>query len=667
MNILIPDIWLRDFLKTKASPPELKEYLSLCGPSVERIHGEGKSVVYDIEITGNRPDMMSVMGVAREAATILPRFGIPATLIGDPYAEKTSLPKPDKILPLTLRTDPMLNPRWMSVVFDGVSVTPSPSWLRTYLELAGMRSLNNVVDITNFLMRSYGQPAHVFDYDQITGHSMTLRASRKGETLITLDGKPHTLPGGDIVIEDGTGKLIDLCGIMGGENSSVTDKTKRVMLFLQTYDPTHIRQTSMALGHRTEAAGLFEKGLDTELVKPVFRKGVAMMTELTHGAVSSDITDLYPKPFKPYTVSVRLNKIHAYVGTITVSEIRSTLESLGFGVSTAKDLVTVRVPSYRRDIRIDVDVIEEIARVYGYHNIPAKLPQGEPPVVLPHPSLVWEEEIKLRLRDWGYTELLTYSMISENLMDAFGFDKEKAYRISNPLSQDWVYMRPHAIASTLPAFIGNMRPDATLMAFELSMSYIYRHNDLPLETPVLNVLWTGERFFEAKGLAESICTLMGIEFTPAVPKGETAEQSRYTQTHLTVGDYLSVGILNPELTRKLGANAPITRLYMNISSMVKDARPGKRYVPIPKYPPVVEDLSFIVPERFAVGPFISALKAAHPLVSEVGLLDVHGNSRTFHITYQDPNRNLRDEEVMPVRKKLIDLAAHKFGVSLKSL
>lgn len=669
MNILVPDCWLREYLKTKATPSQIKEYLSLCGPSVERIYGEGKETVYDIEITGNRPDAMSVMGVAREAAAILPRFGITAILTGDPYGRNIKYQKSNikNGLKLHLTTNSTLNPRWMSVIFDNVTVKASPTWLSKFLELTGMRSLNNVVDITNFLMRAYGQPAHVFDFDQIAGHRMKLRASKKGEVLITLDGKKHKLPGDDIVIEDGSGKLIDLCGIMGGENSSVTEKTKRVVLFLQTYDPSHIRKTSMALGSRTEAAALFEKGLDTELIKPVFLTGIEMMREITGGKIASTVTDIYPKPYKPTPVSVSLAKIRSYIGSIDTRAIKQTLVSLGFDVRITKVIISVTPPSFRRDVTIDVDIIEEIARIYGYHNIPSILTDKAPPLTQPNRTLAWEEEIKVRLRDWGFTELVTYSMLSEEQMNVWGFDTSKTYKISNPLSSEWVYMRPKLWPGVLTALKQNVNTDPNLRLFELGMVYEYRGSELPKERPTLAVVLTGHKFAEAKGLAESLFKLVGLSFPEGQEQKHLTLHSWNDQLRLLLGDYGSVSEVNHDFLNKLGISVPVTFLSLYIDKLIENANPGKIYTPVPLHPPIVEDLSFIVPERFAIGPLITTLKSAHPLVASVELLDVHENSRTLHITYQDPKKNLTDQEVVPVRNKLIDLAVKKFGLSLKTL
>lgn len=625
MNIFIPDSWLREYLKTKATPTQIREYLSLCGPSVEKIMGE----VYEIEVTSNRPDCMSVYGIAREAAAILPRFGIPAKLVNVPTPLKV---RPFKGLKLSVKTDAKLNPRWTSVVFDNVTIKSSPKWLSTELESAGIRSINNVIDITNFLMRTYGQPAHVFDYDAIQGHRMNLRLSKIGEKVTTLDEKIHALPGDDIVIEDGSGKLIDLCGIMGGKNSAVTQKTTRVVLFLQTYDPAHIRKTSMALAHHTEAASLFEKGLDPEQVWPVFCMGVEMMKKLTGGTIASSITDIYPQPYKPKTVAVSRSKIESYIGNISDREIKEILISLGFHLGS--DL-KIKIPSFRRDVEIDVDIIEEIARIYGYHNIKPQVPSGELPVVIPDPTLRWEEEVKIRLRDWGYTEVLTYSMISENQMDSLHLDKTLSYKISNPLSTDWVYMRPVLWPSTLAAFKQNHQDN--IRAFELSMSYEYRRGDLPLEKPTLVILWSGQKYFEAKGLAEAIFDLFGISF-----------------------DLNSYG----SIEQKRSDN--VTMLCLDFAKLVANAKPAKTYTPIPKYPPIVEDLAFIVPNQFEIGPLLTALKSVHPLIYSVTLLDVHENTRTVHIEYLDRNKNLTDEEVRPIREKIIRLAEENFILTLKT-
>lgn len=691
MNILVPDSWLREYLKTKATPQQIKEYLSLCGPSVERVtkvarlpapdrppatHGEalragrdggqGGDIVYSIEITSNRPDAMSVIGVAREAAAILPRFGIPAKLVNDPYAIKIinfiKLYKKDGVKKLSIKTDPRLNPRWSSIVLTGVRVGPSPLWLRQKLEATGTRSINNVIDITNYLLRTYGQPAHAFDYDEIRGAKMILRESKKGEKIVTLDGKTHRLPGGDIVIEDGAGRIIDLCGIMGGQNSSIKPTTTTVLLFTQTYDPTRIRKTSMALAARSEASSLFEKGLDSELSLPALIRGAELMEKLTGGKIASKLFDSYPKPYKPYSVTAPKEKISEYIGTsLPDGEIKKMLMPLGMLLSISKKNIIVTIPSYRPDIELDVDVIEEIARIYGYHNIPRKLPEGELPVVIPDPVLAWEHEIKVRLRDWGFTELYTYSMISEKLMDIFGLDTKKAYKISNPLSEEWVYMRPTLWPSVLSSIEQNLHNRSELRAFELSMRYIFRPSDLPKEKPMLLVGWTGHRFREAKGLGQAILALFGLKYQP-IDKPKMLPW--YSDTHLQLGEYGSVGEVNEQLLNRLNIHSPITVLELDIETLIKSAKLSKKYRPVSKYPPIVEDLSFVVPQGFQVSPLIDVLSRVHKLIESITFLDAYENKRTFRVTYSDPTKTLTVMDIAPIRQKLIEYAGEKFGASV---
>lgn len=632
MNILVPDSWLRDYLQTKATPRQIKEYLSLCGPSVERIHMEGKETIYDVEVTSNRPDSMSILGIAREAAAILPRFGIAAKLINDPYVSSWHTPGVNK-LKLSITTDFSLNPRWTSVVIDNITVKDSPAWLKKKLELTGIRALNNVIDITNYLMRGLGQPAHAFDYNEIHGHTMILRAAKKGERITTLDGKTHTLPGGDIVIEDGSGRFIDLCGIMGAKNSSIRQSTKTVVLFLQTYDPVRIRRTSMELGHRTEAATLFEKGIDSELVLPCLTAGIELMKELTGGTVASKTYDLYEHPFKPYAVTVIRQKVDDYIGTrLSDKEIKTILTSLGFTTSVSQEAISVTVPSFRRDVEIDVDIIEELARIYGYHNIVPTLPDTAPPMTTPDESLNWEEQVKIRLRDWGYTETYTYSMISDALMEKYHLDKTRAYKITNPLSNEWVYMRPSLVPNIEEVLKQNLSYKNDLRLFELSMVYEYRPKDLPLEKPCLVVAWTGNRHTEAKGLAEAIFDLFGAV----------------------------------DLTMEISVSPARTILILDVAALVRDAKPAKQYRPPPKYPPIYEDFTFVVPPKTAIGPMIAALKSADPLVSDVSLLDTYEDTRTFHITYQSREKNLTDEDIRPIHTKLIKIAGDTFGASIKT-
>lgn len=676
MNILIPDSWLREYLDTKATPKQIKEYLSLCGPSIERIYEMDGEIIYDIEVTSNRPDAMSVTGIAREAIAILPRFGIPAKLLDDHYASKrgsTSLwvDKPER-KKLTIKTNSSLNPRFMALVFENVTVKSSPQWLTKKLEATGVRSLNNIIDITNYLLRAYGQPAHAFDFDAIADKgnhtTMILRASKKGEKITTLDGKSHTLPGDDIVIEDGKGRLIDLCGIMGAKNSAIKDTTKSVILFVQTYDALHIRRTMMHLAYRSEAGGLFEKGIDPELVFPAFSKGAALITDLSGATVASKLYDIYPAPYKASVVSVARTQVDAYIRIhLSDKEISEILTPLGFKTNMTKDVITVTVPSCRRDVTIDVDVIEELARIYGYHNITSKLPAAAPPVLVPDATLHWEEEIKIRLRDWGFTETYTYSMISEELMDIFKQDKKKTYKITNPLSQEWIYMRPHLTPSVLLALKQNLNLRNELKLFELSMRYEYSPGDIPREKPTLIVVWTGSKFYEAKGLAETLFHFMGISISENIAKNNDTSLAWYNEKRLSLGEYGSVGELSMSMLHLVGIDVPVTQLYLDFGALALHANPTNTYIPIPKFPPSFEDLAFVVPDKTLIGPMIDSMKKIDPLIANISLLDAYENTRTFHVTYLSRDKNLTAEDIRPIREKLIQSVDSSYSAKLKDI
>ena len=668
MNILIPDSWLRDYLKTKATPKQLKDCLSLCGPSVERINKVGDEIVYDIEVTGNRPDMMSITGIAREASVILPRFGIKAEFLNDPYTLRKPSFKSGQKYSLSITTDETLNPRFTAVVIDKVNNKPSPAWMQKLLTLSGMRPINSVVDITNYLMKENGQPVHAFDYDQIRPNkkgipTMILRSSKKGEQIMTLDEKTHILPGDDIVIEDGTGRLIDLCGIMGGGVSHIKDTSTRIVLFVQTYDPSHIRKTSMALSHRTEAAALFEKGLDTELVMPTFLKGIKLIREYTGGIVSSKIYDVYPSPYKPHTVSVGRTKVNTYIGEVlTDKQVEQTLTPLGLPPMLTKDTTTVTVPSFRRDITIDVDVIEEIARIYGYHNIKTRLPNTEPPVVFEDPVLKQELLIKHTLKDWGFTETYTYSMISEDLMEIFDLDKDHAYRLTNPLSEEWVYMRPTLLPSMLLAVRHNLSFTKDLSLFELSMTYEYQKNDLPHERPTLIVARTGEHFLTLKGVAEAIFSMFVVPFSSKTVK---LPPWYHPKRSVLMGSFGVLGEVHPQLLRTLSVPEPVTVLELDIEVLLSHAAPTGPYRPISKYPASFEDLSFVFPSRTPIGPVLEMVQGRDPLVAGVTLIDSYGDSRTMRITYQSNIRNLTSDDLSRVREKIIKAVQMKFSGTLK--
>lgn len=666
MNILIPDSWLRQYLKTDATPADIQKCLSLCGPSVERIYDGKKDPIYDIEITTNRVDAFCVYGIAREASVILPTFGFKAKLKEiPPYLISDKLPKLD----LDIIDSDNLCQRILAVKIANVLIKDSPISIKNRLEQVGQRPLNNVVDITNYIMWEFGQPVHVFDYDKIKTKKLIVRLSQKGESLITLDNKKHNLIGGELIFDDGHGTIIDLPSIMGTLNTSVTKDTKNILIFIESTDPNLIRFASMSHAIRTQAAIINEKGPDPESALLSIREAAAMTLKLTGGKLASKLYDKYQVTNKSKPINVSKNLIDQYLGQkVDDSIISDILKKLGFIVDlTLKpdDIIfKISAPSWRRtDIAIPEDIIEEIARIYGYHNIESKLPQTNSVSEPMNPMLLWEQDLKILLKNAGFTEIYPYSMLSEDQIRIFDLNPHKIYKISNPLSSDWIYMRPTLMPTMLNTVSKNVTISKNLKLFEISMIYEYREGKLPLEKPAIIISQTGDKFREIKGMAELIFKHMGIH----IPTSEKNPENKYYQPnqYLTLGKYGHLGPINHMLLNNLNIKDPVFMLELDLTNLINDANIKKIYKPISKYPPSFEDLAFIVPNDIHIGILIEKIKKINPLVADVTLLDSYKNIRTLHITYQSFDNNLTAADIKPIREKILMLAETKYSARLR--
>lgn len=662
MNILIPDSWLREHIKTNATPKQLKDCLSLCGPSIERINTVDGETVYDIEVTTNRVDMTSVRGIAREAAVILPEFGIEATLL--PFAAETeTLSTPKKKLDISFKNDPDLCYRILALKISDITLKDSPDWLKKRLELVGQRPLNNIIDITNYVMWEVGHPTHAFDFDRLVEKKIIVRLAKKGEKLTTLDYKKHTLKGGEIIFEDGTGEIIDLPGIMGTANTVVTTETKNVLLFIENSDPVRIRRASMGLSIRTQAAVLNEKHPDPELALIAMKRAVKLTTELTGGTIASELTDIYPKKPEQKIITVSSHLINQYMGEeIDKKRVMAVLKRLGCSVKETTDthetVFKVTPPSLRNDdLTIPEDIVEEVARIIGYHTIKPRLPDREPPLVIPDPELMIEEDIKKRLRDWGYTEIFGYSMISKEDLESLHIDPKEVYTIANPLSSDHVFMRPTLIPSLLHALSQNLSHTSDLSLFELSHTYQMQEKNLPIEQSELLIARIGEHFVQLKGIAQALFKLYGIPF-PDTP--EYSSESYFNKDISLDLHYGGVGLLKDDLLQHYGIKEKVSVLMLNISQLVKDAHPHHSYQPIPKHPPIIEDFTFTVPEKQFIGPILNTIKHIHPFIQNVLLLDTYNQNKTLRVTYLNPEKTLIVDEVKPIRDAIIKTVKEEY-------
>jgi len=640
MDIKVPNSWLKKFLDTKATSIEIAKYLSLCGPSIERTHktSDGDSI-FNVEVTTNRIDTASILGIAREASAILPRFEIPAKLRSSSAIKIKNYEFKNKVRYLDVTVDSKLCPRFTAVLIRNVNVKESPSAIKSLLEKVGVRPINNVVDVSNYIMHELGQPVHTFDYDKIVNHKMNLRASRNGEFITTLDNSEFELGGGDIVIEDGSGKLIDLCGIMGGLNSAIDNNTKNVLLFVQNYESSKIRKTSMNMGQRTEAAVLFEKGLDSENVKPAILRAIEMIEKLSGGAAEKEILDIYPNPYKLKIVTTTKEELDKIIGIdIPEKDMIKYLESLGFEARLQGQTLQFEVPSWRgNDINIKEDIAEEIARIYGYHNLPSVLMAGSLPAPRINPEFEVEKQIKQTLVSLGAIEVYNSSLVDSGDI-----------KLKNPLGPDTAYLRNNLKNSLIKDIDNNPQEKGYIHIFEIANIY-------PNEKLMLGGIIKNGKYRENKGIVEMLLNELKIDYTTKLIDGKdylANQRLEVISSKIKIGEFgnLEKGLYYYEF---------------DINKLINSKRVEKKYKEIAKYPPQIEDLTLVVPEKTYIGEVIKTIKSINQLVNKVVLTDIYENSYTFNIEYQSKNHTLNDREVKDLRTKILSSLKLKFGIVTK--
>lgn len=673
MNILVPDSWLREYLETDATPQQIKNCLSLCGPSVEKITKVGNDFIYDIEITSNRIDMVSVYGIAREAVAILPRFQIDAKL---KKLEVTAPPKPVTLLPMDISDPQKICNRILGIILEVKPMQPSPDFFKDRIEKSGVRSLNNLVDITNYVMLEVGHPCHVFDYDRVKTHKFIIRYAKKNEPIVTLDNKKYLLNEEDVIIDDGTEKVIDLPGIMGTENSVVTQSTRRIIFFIESNNPILIRKTSMRYGIRTMAAAINEKHPDPKLVKTAMLRGIELYEKIAGAKIVSELTDIYPHKTSPKEINVSAAFINERLGKeLKEEEIVKILEALSFQVAKKGNNFVITPPSFRQfDVTIPEDIVEEVARIYGYHNLPSRLMTGEIPITDKPKILEFEEEIKHTLKYWGYTEVYNYSFISSELIKKSGLKTADHLKVANPLTEETEYMRTSLIPSMLETIVKNQPYKDNLRLFELAKVYQPQEGKLPNEVSILTIS-NQKSFYELKGVVEALMRELGIsDINYKVPKSSqdflgTWNHFWHPQQTISlnkIGKNLGyVGKIHPYLSNSFQIKNDLYLAVLNVELLAQIAKPSKKYTPILVYPAVIEDITIQYPTHTYIALIISEIYRTSSLIRNVNLLDRYNNAVTLRITYQNEKRNITNDEVKSIRLQVLQNLKEKFKARLK--
>src|SRR5260221_5294003 len=424
---------------------------------------------------------------------------------------------------------------------------------------------------------------------------------------------------------------------MGGANSAIDNNTKNVLLFVQNYNPVNIRKTSMNLAVRTEAAHLFEKGICPELAGLGMRRGIDLFVELTHGIPEKEILDIYPKPRKKKKIKIDYEFINKKIGIeISKKEVDQILVSLGF--------VNGFVPSWRnKDIEIAEDITEEVARIYGYHNIPSTLMAGKIPSEPINKQFAFELRLKQNLKGFGGTEVYTLSLVSKSETS------ENSLRVKNPLGEDSAYLRTTLKPSLVKALEENIGEKETFHLFEMANVYLPKKGDLPEERMTLAGIFFMENYRKAKGIIEAVLDGINIEYT-----GEEQDNALVYKSGKT------------ELGKVEVTNENYIYYEFEVAKLFKLSRENKKYIPIPKFPPQIEDLTFVLGERTKVGEIIASILNLKLMVTRIELVDIFNDAYTFRLWYQNESKTLNDKEVESIRNRIVKEVKDKFGGIIKN-
>mgnify|MGYP002509485029 CR=1 FL=1 len=639
--------------------------------------------VVEFEITPNRPDCLSVIGLAREVSAT---FDAPMTLHQPEVKGGADGVLTDLLDVETPAAD--LVPRYTARMVRNVKIAPSPKWMRERLRAMGVRPINNIVDITNYVMLEYGQPMHAFDYRYVNGGRIVVRRAAEGEKLTTLDGKEHTLNANHLVIAD-EGRAVGLAGIMGGLNSEIVDDTTDVVFESACFDGTCIRKGALALGMRTEASAKFEKGLDPMNTLPAVNRACELVELLGAGEVVDGVIDILNHVPQPVELTVEPDKINALLGTdIDGIEMFKIFEKLDFinadDQAVDPSCFTVSVPSYRGDVRRMADLAEEVARFHGYNNIPTTLMRGQTTQGGWSPVQKVENELGEVCRACGYTEVITYSFISPSAYDKILWGKDdlhrKSFKILNPLGEDTSIMRTTTLPSMLEVLARNYNNrNKAAWLYELGRIYMPGGEDgLAMEAQILTLgaYGGGMDFFTMKGAVEALLKAIRAKEVRFEPCTEDPSYHPGRCAYVYSGtDIVGVfGQVHPLAAKNFGVDGELYCAELSFDELLLAQGPDPEYAPLPKYPPITRDIAVVCGEEVSVGALEAAIrKGAKGLLKEVSLFDIYRGknlgegkkSVAFNLVLRSDERSLTGEEADEDVKSILETLEKDCGAVLR--
>lgn len=677
--------WLKEFINISISPEEAAETLTMIGLEVEGIERFDDDAVFEVNVTPNRPDCLSVLGIARELSAAL---AIP--LKSPQYKLTEDASEPDFKVEIL---DAALCHRYAGRIIKGIKVSNSPEWLKNRIVKCGIRSINNIVDVTNYVLLELGHPLHAFDLNTLNGKTIKAGVAGKDNDIVTLDGVERKLPADALLIWDSKNPVA-VAGIMGGADTEVTDSTKDIFLESAYFEPASIRRTSKALGLKSESSYRFERGADIEFLDKALDRAASLVQEVAGGRIYRKI-DVYQKKYVPVSINVKYDTVNRVLGTdIPHAAMINMLKKLNIGADAGPDSFIVTPPAFRLDIKRAADVIEEIARIYGYHKIQTTIPKASITAVNSDRKRTSVLRIKDIVRKSGFNEAINYSFMNEADLDLLhipeGDGRRKAISIKNPLRKEDSLLRTTLIPGLIGNFIYNFsRGIKDIKIFEVSRVFEDIGRSLPLEIKYmagiyyvekLPSLWKedADSFYLVKGMIEALFEELHVRGYTFSPTRETfLHPGQSCDIRVSGSNVGFLGALSPVVTDKLDLKVPkpeITVFEIDIDKLISMIPVSLEYSPIPKFPCIERDIAIIVDERLSssdVGNLIRAYPSE--LIEEVSIFDLYKGkhipegekSLAFTIRYRSRNRTLTETEVEDLHQNIVKYITAETGGKLR--
>lgn len=668
--------WLRKYVDFDLTSADLAHKLTMAGIAVEGVEEKDDDSIMELDLTPNRGDCLGMINLAREVAAITGnKLQIPHNDLSNEGTEVNDYIK------INIQ-DTDLCPRYSARVIKNVVIKPSPDWMQQALINSGIRPINNVVDITNYVMLETNQPLHAFDYDLIGEDKQILvRRAASGEKIVTIDEALHELEADMLVITNGY-KPVALAGVMGGHDSEINEKTITVLLESANFNPVNIRRTSRKVNLRSDSSMRFEKGVDPNGTVMALNRAAQLMVDLADGEVVPGIIDVYPAPIKPATIKLRTQKVNRLLDTsLSTEDIQEYMQKLSFPVTRKGDVLLVETPTYRPDLQLEVDLIEEVARLYGYNNIPDYLPLTSATGGGLTAYQIFRDKLRSNLAQNMY-EVINYSFINPDAFDRIMLPDDHILRqvvkVANPLSEEQSVMRTTLLPGLLSTISRNAaRRNYNLSFFELGAIFIPSQGTLPQEKLKVGGIVAGSNdinwqkvrtemdYFYLKGILTSLFTGLGIKDVvyqagsiPGYHPGRTAIISCRGQELGVLGE------IHPLVGENYDIKVRACAFELDVETMFNLVTPNALMESITRYPSMERDIAVVLPEEVEASQAIAVIKQINsPLLRGVEIFDLFtgGNlqagfkSMAFRLTFQSGDRTLKEEEINPLTERVIQL------------